>query len=67
VDRVGAGDAFAAGLIYGLQNLSDHQQALEFAAASGCLKHSMPGDFSRSTVAEVKALLEGGGAGRVQR
>ena len=67
VDRVGAGDAFAAGLVYGLQNLPDHQQAVEFAAASGCLKHSMPGDFSRSTVAEVKALLEGGGAGRVQR
>ncbi|HLI86199.1 MAG TPA: sugar kinase [Bryobacteraceae bacterium] len=67
VDRVGAGDSFAAGLIYGLLKLDTAQQALEFAVALSCLKHSIPGDFSRTTVAEVEALLEGGGSGRVQR
>jgi len=67
VDRVGSGDSFAAGLIYGFQVLPTHQEALEFAAAASCLKHSVPGDFSRSTVDEVEALLKGGGSGRVQR
>ncbi len=67
VDRVGSGDSFAAGLIYGLQELPTHQAALEFAAAAGCLKHSIPGDFSRSSKEEVEALLKGGGSGRVQR
>ena len=67
VDRVGSGDSFAAGLIYGLQVLPTPQEALEFAVAAGCLKHSVPGDFSRSTVDEVEALLKGGGSGRVQR
>ncbi|HXY50153.1 MAG TPA: sugar kinase [Terriglobales bacterium] len=67
VDRVGSGDSFAAGLIYGFQVLPTHQEALEFAAAAGCLKHSVPGDFSRSSVDEVEALLKGGGSGRVQR
>jgi 2-dehydro-3-deoxygluconokinase len=67
VDRVGAGDCFAAGLIYGFQVLPVHQDALEFAVAASCLKHSIPGDFSRSTVDEVNALLKGGGSGRVQR
>lgn len=67
VDRVGAGDAFAAGLIYGLQMLAGPQEALEFAAAAGCLKHSIPGDSSRSSVAEVMQLVAGGGAGRVVR
>jgi 2-dehydro-3-deoxygluconokinase len=67
VDRVGAGDSFAAGLIYGFQVLPTRQEALEFAVATSCLKHSLPGDFSRSTVDEVNALLKGGGAGRVQR
>jgi len=67
VDRVGGGDSFAAGLIYGLRNLESHQQALEFAVAASCLKHSIPGDFNRFTVEEVKALVAGGGAGRVQR
>ena len=67
VDRVGSGDCFAAGLIYGLQTLSSHQDALEFAVAASCLKHSIPGDFSRSTVDEVNALLKGDGSGRVQR
>ena len=67
VDRVGGGDSFAAGLIYGLQTLPSHQEAIEFAVAASCLKHSILGDFNRSTVDEVKALLKGGGSGRVQR
>jgi len=67
VDRVGAGDCFAAGLIYGFQVLPGHQEALEFAVAASCLKHSIPGDLSRSTVDEVDALLKGSGSGRVQR
>jgi 2-dehydro-3-deoxygluconokinase len=67
VDRVGSGDSFAAGLIYGLQELPTHREALEFAVAASCLKHSTPGDFSRSTKEEVEALLKGGGSGRVQR
>jgi 2-dehydro-3-deoxygluconokinase len=67
VDRVGSGDSFAAGLIYGFQVLPTHQEALEFAVAASCLKHSQHGDFSRSTVEEVNALLKGDGSGRVQR
>ena len=67
VDRVGGGDSFAAGLIYGYLMLPTHQDALEFAVASSCLKHSIPGDFNRVTVDEVKSLLKGGGSGRVQR
>lgn len=67
VDRVGSGDSFAAGLIYGLQRFSSRQEALEFAVALSCLKHSIPGDFSRSTLDEVQALLKGDGSGRVQR
>ena len=67
VDRVGGGDSFAGGLIYGLLSLATHGDALEFAVAASCLKHSIPGDFNRSTVDEVNALLKGGGSGRVQR
>jgi 2-dehydro-3-deoxygluconokinase len=67
VDRVGSGDSFAAGLIFGFQRLPTHREALEFAAAAGCLKHSIPGDFSRYTREEVEALLKSGGSGRVQR
>ncbi len=67
VDRVGSGDAFAAGLIYGMLTRADDQWALEFATASGCLKHSIPGDFHRVGVAEVEALMVGSGTGRVQR
>jgi 2-dehydro-3-deoxygluconokinase len=67
VDRVGGGDCFAAGLIYGLLNLPAHQDALEFAVAASCLKHSVPGDFSRFNVSEVNQLLKSGGSGRVQR
>ncbi|MDP2932947.1 MAG: PfkB family carbohydrate kinase, partial [bacterium] len=67
VDRVGGGDAFAGGLIYGLLNTLGLQGSLEFATAASCLKHSVPGDFNRFTVDEVNALLKGGGSGRVQR
>jgi len=67
VDRVGGGDSFAAGLIYGLTNLPTAQEALEFAVAASCLKHSIPGDLPLLTVAEVKALMGGSGSGRVQR
>ena len=67
VDRVGGGDSFAGGLIYGLLTLAGPQEALEFAVAASCLKHSIPGDFNRFTVDEVNALVKGGGSGRVQR
>ena len=67
VDRVGTGDSFAAGLIYGLQQLPTCKDALEFAVAAGCLKHSISGDFQRCSVDEVEALLKGDGSGRVQR
>jgi 2-dehydro-3-deoxygluconokinase len=67
VDRVGGGDCFAGGLIYGLITLGTRQEALEFAVAASCLKHSIPGDFNRFTADEVNALVKGGGSGRVQR
>jgi 2-dehydro-3-deoxygluconokinase len=67
VDRVGAGDAFAGGLIYGLLQLGDDTKALEFATAASCLKHSIIGDYNRVSVAEVEELVKGGGSGRVQR
>lgn len=67
VDRVGGGDCFAGGLIFGMLTLPGHQAALEFAVAASCLKHSIPGDFNRFTAAEVQALIKGGGSGRVQR
>lgn len=67
VYRVGAGDAFAAGLIYGLRAYKDDARALELATAAGCLKHSVSGDFNRTTLAEVEALVQGAGSGRVQR
>lgn len=67
VDRVGGGDSFAAGFIYGLTHFDSPIEALEFGVAAGCLKHSVPGDFNRFTAAEVRTLMEGGGSGRVQR
>ena len=67
VDHVGGGDSFAAGLIYGLTHLSSDEQALAFATAASCLKHSISGDFNRVTVAEVEKLLSGDASGRVQR
>ena len=67
VDRVGAGDSFAGGLIYGLMSYTDDAKALEFATAASCLKHSINGDFNRVSVAEVEALVKGDASGRVQR
>lgn len=67
VDRIGGGDSFAAGLIYGLTNYEDKQAALEFAVAAGCLKHSVPGDVNRVSTADVIRLMGGDASGRVQR
>jgi 2-dehydro-3-deoxygluconokinase len=68
VDRVGAGDAFVAGLIYGLRSFgNDYGTALDFAVAASCLKHSMIGDFNLATVAEVEKLMGGDVSGRVSR
>ncbi len=67
VDRVGTGDSFAAGLIYGLQSGLSDCDALEFAAAASCLKHSIPGDMNFCTVEDVRKLVSGGISGRIQR
>ena len=67
VDRVGGGEAFAAGLIYGLNHLTDDQQALEFAVAASCLAHSIPGDLPLLSLKEVESLMRGASSGRVQR
>lgn len=67
IDRVGGGDSFAAGLIYGLNAFDDRRQSLDFAVAASCLKHSIAGDFNRVDAAEVLHLMEGSGSGRVQR
>lgn len=67
VDRVGGGDSFAGGLIYGLNNYSDITKALEFAVAASCLKHTIYGDYNRVSVNEVEFLMDGDGSGRVQR
>ena len=67
VDRVGGGDAFMAGLIYGLVTYEEDQKALNFAVASSCLKHTIKGDFNCITVKEVEKLMEGDASGRVSR
>jgi len=67
VDRVGGGDSFASGLIYGLDAYDDRQQSLEFAVAASCLKHTIQGDFNRVSVTEVEHLMGGDASGRVQR
>lgn len=67
VDRVGAGDAFAAGLIYGLAALDSERKALEYATAASCLKHSIEGDFNLSTREEIEALMKGDSSGRIRR
>jgi len=67
IDRVGGGDSFASGLIAGLNLHDDRQQALEFAVAAACLKHSISGDFNRVSKAEVQNLMGGDASGRVQR
>jgi 2-dehydro-3-deoxygluconokinase len=71
VDRVGGGDAFAAGLIYGFRRFGEEpegrRRALEFATAASCLKHTIPGDINLAPACEVEALLAGGGSGRIER
>ena len=67
VDRVGGGDSFDGGLIYGLLAGMPPQDVVEFAAAASCLKHSIPGDFNLASLEEVKALMQGDASGRVQR
>ena len=67
IDRVGGGDSFAGGLIYGLNQYEDKQSALEFAVAASCLKNSVIGDFNRVSVSDVTKLMGGDGTGRVQR
>ena len=67
IDRVGGGDSFAGGLIYGLKTHKDKQQALEFAVAASCLKHSIIGDFNRVSASDVEKLMGGDGTGRVLR
>ena len=67
VDRVGGGDSFSAGIIYSIINNKSGQQIIDFAVAASCLKHSIEGDFNRTTVDEVNNLLKNGGSGRVVR
>lgn len=67
VDRVGGGDAFAGGLIYGLLSMDNTREALEFAVAASCLKQTIPGDSNFVTVEEVQKLAKGSGSGRVER
>ena len=68
VDRVGGGDSFMGGLIYGLLTFQrDDQRALNFAVAASCLKHTIHGDFNLVTVSEVEQLMKGDGSGRVVR
>jgi len=68
VDRVGGGDSYVAGLIYGLNTSGDdYQRALRFAIAASALKHTIFGDFNLASLAEVEALMAGGGSGRVSR
>ncbi len=68
VDRVGGGDSFMGGLIYGLLTYpQDDQQALNFAVAASCLKHTIYGDYNEVTVKEVENLMKGDGSGRVSR
>ena len=67
VDRVGGGDSFTGAMIYSLITDKDDKDAIEFAVAASCLKHSIEGDFNRVTVSDVENLIKYGGNGRVQR
>ncbi len=67
VDRIGGGDAYSAGIIYGLLTGQDRQETVDFAAAASCLKHTIHGDFNLVSFDEVLALMSGDASGRVQR
>ena len=67
VDRVGSGDSFASGLIFGLVTGMAMPEAAEFGVAASAIKHTIPGDLNHATLAEVKELIKGDGSGRVQR
>ncbi len=67
VDRVGGGDSFSAGIIYGLSQCESEEYALNFAVAASALKHTIPGDFNLTRKSEVESLCKGDGSGRVQR
>lgn len=67
VDRVGGGDAFSVGVIYGMLTGQEPQDTVDFAAAASCLKHSIPGDINLASFDEVRSLMEGDGSGRIQR
>jgi 2-dehydro-3-deoxygluconokinase len=67
VDRVGGGDSFASGFIYGIIAGMSMQDAAEFGTAASALKHTIPGDINHVTLSEVNELLKGDGSGRVQR
>ena len=67
VDRVGGGDSFMGGLIYGLLHYEDNQKALDFATAASAYKHTLKGDFNWATVDDVEALMSGNISGRVKR
>ena len=67
VDRVGSGDSFSAGLIYGLSRKFSEQKSLDFAVAASCLKHSQEGDYNRVTLEEVYSLMDGNISGRIKR
>ena len=67
VDRVGGGDAFSGGFIYGILTGMPAQDTVEFAAAASCLKHTIQRDFNLVTLKEVQTLVQGEGSGRIQR
>ena len=67
VDSVGGGDSFGGGLIYSLLNGKSTQDAVEFAVAASCLKHTIEGDYNKVSVDEVEKLAAGNGSGRIQR
>lgn len=67
VDRIGGGDSFSGGLIYGLCNDFSKQDALDFGVAASCIKQTIPGDFNLASKEDVFALMKGDASGRVQR
>lgn len=67
IDRVGSGDSFASGLIYGLVTGMNMNDAAEFGVAASALKHTIPGDLNHATLSDVHSLMKGDGSGRVQR